>query len=148
MSVAVSRPRRRSARCWSSGSRTRAWMPERKIRPASRRYLASSEKSGGVLRAGPSGRREPRVGERLLHPDLRKSAGVELDPHLPGGDRDPGGQDTRQPVQGSGDGLDTAFALDPRNRVDPLHHRLKRKRGRPAPCPPPPPASSPASPTA
>ncbi|PYM16728.1 MAG: hypothetical protein DMD81_11730 [Candidatus Rokuibacteriota bacterium] len=41
--VAVRSPRRRSARCWSIGSRTSAWIPERKTRPSSWRYLASSE---------------------------------------------------------------------------------------------------------
>ena len=38
-------PRRRSARCWSSGRRTRPWRPVRRMRPSSRTYLSSSETS-------------------------------------------------------------------------------------------------------
>src|SRR3990172_3175063 len=93
MSVAVSRPRRLSGRCWSRGSRTRAWMPERKIRPSSRRYLASSEKSwvispsaggrsgSGPLRDLPQARTEQRPtgrrpSEQCRRPEsLRRDAG-------------------------------------------------------------------------
>src|SRR4030095_15429269 len=46
--VAVWGPRRRSARCWSSGSLTSAWMPDRNTTPSSWRYLASSEKSRAI----------------------------------------------------------------------------------------------------
>src|SRR3990172_1214718 len=49
MKVAVLSPRRRSARCWSRGRRTRAWMPLRKIVPCSWVYLLASEKSDAEL---------------------------------------------------------------------------------------------------
>src|SRR6185503_12138894 len=56
MNVAVLRPRRMSARCWSSGSRTSAWMPDRYTRPRSWVYLASSENSPvGVVMSSPCG---------------------------------------------------------------------------------------------
>src|SRR6185295_4642057 len=56
MNVAVRRPRRMSARCWSRGSRTRAWMPDRYTRPRSWVYLASSENSPvGVVMSSPCG---------------------------------------------------------------------------------------------
>src|SRR5688500_16830514 len=40
MNVPVLSPARASARCWSNGRRTSAWMPVRKMRPDSRTYLS------------------------------------------------------------------------------------------------------------
>src|SRR6202035_3618524 len=53
MKVAVRSPRRWSARCWSRGNLTSAWMPERKTRPSSWVYLASSENSWVVVVMNP-----------------------------------------------------------------------------------------------
>src|SRR3954452_19739658 len=53
--VAVFSPRRASWRCWSSSTRTSAWMPERKIVPCSRTYLSRRVVSGRLSLTGAPG---------------------------------------------------------------------------------------------
>src|SRR3954454_12007043 len=53
--VLVSRPWRTSWRCWSSRTRTSAWMPERKIVPCSRTYLSRRVVSGRLSLTGAPG---------------------------------------------------------------------------------------------
>jgi DNA-binding Lrp family transcriptional regulator len=43
--VAVRKPAAVSRRCWSSGSRTRAWIPDMTTSPSAARYLSSSDMS-------------------------------------------------------------------------------------------------------
>src|SRR5829696_2008530 len=51
--VPVCRPRRLSARCWSSGRRPSPWRPVSRMRPSSRTYLSSSETSRSEPRLEP-----------------------------------------------------------------------------------------------